>query len=62
MGIGEGVVMRALDRNALYRPGDGLVALAAEDIFLFFGSWFLGFLLDQLRCVLAAFFSGLLAK
>jgi hypothetical protein len=62
MGIGEGVMMCALDRNALCRSGDGLVALAAENVFLLLGRWFLGFFRDQFRCVLSALFAGLLAK
>jgi hypothetical protein len=62
MGIGEGVMVRALDRNALRRSGDGLAALAAKDVFFFFGRLFFGFLFGQLRRVLAAFFPGPLTK
>ena len=35
VGIGEGVLVGTLHRHPLYRPGDGLAALAADDIFLF---------------------------
>jgi hypothetical protein len=49
VGIGEGVMVRALDRNALRRSGNGLMALPAEDVFLFFRRFFLGFLFGQTR-------------
>jgi hypothetical protein len=62
VGIGEGVMVRALDRNALRRSGNGLMALPAEDVFLFFRRFFLGFLFGQTRCRSAAFFTGTFAK
>ena len=37
VGIGKGVLVGALHRNPFNRPGDGLAALAAYDIFLFLG-------------------------
>jgi len=36
VGIGEGVMMRTLDRNTLRRSRNGLMALATQDVFLFF--------------------------
>jgi hypothetical protein len=35
VGIGKGVLVGALHRHPFNRPGDGLAALAADDIFLF---------------------------
>ena len=36
MGVGKSVLVRTLNRNSLGRPGNGLAALAANYIFLFF--------------------------
>ena len=62
VGIGEGVMVRALDRNTLRRSGNGLMALPAEDVFLFFRRFFLGFLFDRNRRQPALFLIGTLAK
>jgi hypothetical protein len=62
VGIGEGVMVRALDRNTLDRSGNGLMALPAEDVFLFFRRFFLGFLFGQIRRRPALFFTGRFAK
>ena len=62
VGIGEGVMVRALDRNALRRSGNGLMALPAEDVFLFLRRFFLGFLFEQFRRRPALFFTGTLSK
>jgi len=62
VGIGEGVMVRALDRNTLRRSGNGLMALPTEDVFLFFRRFFLGFIFGQIRRRPALFFTGTLAK
>jgi hypothetical protein len=49
VGIGEGVMMRALDRDALRSPGDGLVALTTDNVLLFFGRSLCGFLAGRFR-------------
>ncbi len=46
VGIGKGVLVGALHRNPFTRPGDGLAALAADDIFLFLGGSLCGLLLS----------------
>jgi len=62
VGIGESVTVGALDRNALDRSGDGLMALPAEDILLFFRRFFRGFLFDQIRCRSTLFLVGTFAQ
>ena len=60
--VGEGVLVRALDRNTLRRSGNRLMALATEDVFLLFRRLFLGFRFNQFRRRSALFFTRTLAK
>jgi hypothetical protein len=50
--------MGALDRDALGWPGNGLAALAAKNVFLFFGFLFRGFFFGELRRTATVFFGG----
>jgi hypothetical protein len=44
--VGKGVLVGSLHRNPFSRPGDGLAALAADDIFLFLRGSLCGLLLS----------------
>ncbi len=62
MGIGKGMLVGPLDRDALGGPGNGLTALTAKNIFLFLGLLFRRFFFGQLRCAATVFFGRTFPK
>ena len=62
VGVGKGVLVGVLHRNPLNRPGDGLAALATDDIFLFLRGSLGGLILSGCNFALPIRFVGRNAK